>query len=206
MPSSRHVACRDVRLRHLHSSLPRRDFDGAVASGPLCAASHLRSGDDHVKCCAELKPAGGHTHISRAEPCKESQTEEKMAWTTPVIVEVCVGMEITSYEVRRNLNSGAAFASAKPPRIPKIEPARRALRRAVALFYRRLESFWPRRRASGREQERRLALVLLFSSPFVALLFTARPPSGNVRTRRRFLTTRSEFSSRSSFPPLSMIR
>jgi coenzyme PQQ precursor peptide PqqA len=27
------------------------------------------------------------------------QTEETpMAWTTPVIVEVCVGMEITSYE------------------------------------------------------------------------------------------------------------
>lgn len=27
------------------------------------------------------------------------ETEEtNMAWTTPVIVEVCVGMEITSYE------------------------------------------------------------------------------------------------------------
>ncbi len=26
-----------------------------------------------------------------------------MAWTTPVIVEVCVGMEITSYEFRRVL-------------------------------------------------------------------------------------------------------
>ncbi|WP_210210479.1 pyrroloquinoline quinone precursor peptide PqqA [Methylocystis hirsuta] len=36
-------------------------------------------------------------HISR-QSRKSSNTEEKMAWTTPVIVEVCVGMEITSYE------------------------------------------------------------------------------------------------------------
>jgi coenzyme PQQ precursor peptide PqqA len=26
------------------------------------------------------------------------QLEEPMAWTTPTIVEVCVGMEITAYE------------------------------------------------------------------------------------------------------------
>ena len=33
-----------------------------------------------------------------------------MTWTTPKIVEVCVGMEVTSYEFRRNL--GAAI---EPP-------------------------------------------------------------------------------------------
>ncbi len=27
------------------------------------------------------------------------QLEEPMAWTTPTIVEVCVGMEITAYEL-----------------------------------------------------------------------------------------------------------
>jgi len=60
-------------------------------------ASHLRGGGDHVKCCAELKPAGVRQD-KQGKADRESQTEEKMAWTTPVIVEVCVGMEITSYE------------------------------------------------------------------------------------------------------------
>ncbi len=27
------------------------------------------------------------------------QMEEIMAWTTPIVAEVCVGMEVTSYEL-----------------------------------------------------------------------------------------------------------
>ncbi len=46
MPSSRQVACRDVRLRHLHPKLPRRDFDGAgeaahCAPHPICEAATI---------------------------------------------------------------------------------------------------------------------------------------------------------------------
>jgi coenzyme PQQ precursor peptide PqqA len=34
-----------------------------------------------------------------AEAYRQSrQAEEVMAWTTPVIEEVCLGMEVTSYE------------------------------------------------------------------------------------------------------------
>jgi coenzyme PQQ precursor peptide PqqA len=34
----------------------------------------------------------------QAEPERVLRRRKTMAWTTPVIVEVCVGMEITSYE------------------------------------------------------------------------------------------------------------
>jgi len=83
-------------MRHLDRQAPRR-VRGRRGTVALCAASHLRGGSDHVKCCAELKPAGA-TPIEAGQSRIKSQTEEKMAWTTPVIVEVCVGMEITSYE------------------------------------------------------------------------------------------------------------
>ncbi|WP_408631789.1 pyrroloquinoline quinone precursor peptide PqqA [Methylocystis borbori] len=32
------------------------------------------------------------------QPYKKPRRRNAMAWTTPVIVEVCVGMEVTSYE------------------------------------------------------------------------------------------------------------
>ena len=42
----------------------------------------------------QLEPAG--EKAGRGAYAK--QLEEPMAWTTPTIVEVCVGMEITAYE------------------------------------------------------------------------------------------------------------
>jgi coenzyme PQQ precursor peptide PqqA len=36
---------------------------------------------------------------SRPEPYRGiAQEERNMAWTTPTVTEVCVGMEVTSYE------------------------------------------------------------------------------------------------------------
>jgi coenzyme PQQ precursor peptide PqqA len=29
--------------------------------------------------------------------CREGQKEESMAWTTPVLVEICIGLEINGY-------------------------------------------------------------------------------------------------------------
>ncbi len=34
-----------------------------------------------------------------------------MAWTTPAIVEICVGMEVTSYRVRRDLIFSGRFTA-----------------------------------------------------------------------------------------------
>jgi coenzyme PQQ precursor peptide PqqA len=70
----------------------------------LSEKAHLRAPADHDNCPPELDPAR-----DAASPSSQSKqqrggarfsvpTEETtMAWTTPVIVEVCVGMEITSY-------------------------------------------------------------------------------------------------------------
>jgi len=43
----------------------------------------------------QLEPAGKQEGGARG---LRQQLEEPMAWTTPTIVEVCVGMEITAYE------------------------------------------------------------------------------------------------------------
>jgi len=42
----------------------------------------------------QLEPAG---EKAGRDVCAK-HLEEPMAWTTPTIVEVCVGMEITAYE------------------------------------------------------------------------------------------------------------
>ena len=36
-----------------------------------------------------------------------------MSWTCPVIIEICVGMEITSYEFRRDLDSANKSGAAR---------------------------------------------------------------------------------------------
>jgi coenzyme PQQ precursor peptide PqqA len=43
---------------------------------------------------AQIEPVGEKT----GREAYAKQLEEPMAWTTPTIVEVCVGMEITAYE------------------------------------------------------------------------------------------------------------
>ena len=60
---------------------------------------HLCSGSNCAGCepvieVLQLELAG---EKARREAYAE-QLEEPMAWTTPTIVEVCVGMEITAYE------------------------------------------------------------------------------------------------------------
>ncbi|HEY8161357.1 MAG: pyrroloquinoline quinone precursor peptide PqqA [Methylocystis sp.] len=57
---------------------------------------------DHDNALAELEPAPEArpyklVYKSRKQPPKIQTEEMTMAWTTPVIVEVCVGMEVTSY-------------------------------------------------------------------------------------------------------------
>ncbi|MBU6527790.1 pyrroloquinoline quinone precursor peptide PqqA [Methylocystis sp. MJC1] len=54
---------------------------------------------DHDNALAELEPAPRPvTGPTRAGSRLSSNSEDiDMAWTTPVIVEVCVGMEVTSY-------------------------------------------------------------------------------------------------------------
>ena len=81
----------------------------SVPSGPPCRAAaappigELRGSGDHDKGLAELEPAptpNGLRSRRKEEPgtAVKFQTEEMtMAWTTPVIVEVCVGMEVTAY-------------------------------------------------------------------------------------------------------------
>ena len=50
----------------------------------------------------ELEPAeseGARTSdVLQLESLVSEQEESYMTWTAPVIVEVCVGMEVTSYE------------------------------------------------------------------------------------------------------------
>ncbi len=57
---------------------------------------------DHDNALAELEPAPiarakSSGHKSGKKPPKFQTEEMTMAWTTPVIVEVCVGMEVTAY-------------------------------------------------------------------------------------------------------------
>lgn len=57
---------------------------------------------DHDKALAELEPAliarpQKSGNKSGKQPPKFQTEEMTMAWTTPVIVEVCVGMEVTAY-------------------------------------------------------------------------------------------------------------
>jgi coenzyme PQQ precursor peptide PqqA len=63
----------------------------------------LHAPDDHGKNAAELEPAPSPDPLEKSrreeqDAADRVQSEEMtMAWTTPVIVEVCVGMEVTSY-------------------------------------------------------------------------------------------------------------
>jgi len=49
----------------------------------------------HDRGFVELEPVA--TANGRRDEASFMQLEETMAWTTPTIVEVCVGMEITAY-------------------------------------------------------------------------------------------------------------
>ena len=62
-------------------------FAGFASRGSNCA------GVEPMIEVPQLEPAGKK---AGREVC--AQQEEPMAWTTPTIVEICVGMEITAYE------------------------------------------------------------------------------------------------------------
>lgn len=59
--------------------------------------AELRGGRVHDIAPASSNLPAVRPHTSREQPRVPTGGNE-MAWTTPVIVEVCVGMEITSYE------------------------------------------------------------------------------------------------------------
>ena len=80
-----------------------------VASGIVTVINHCRRGR-LPESSFPLQRAASHSHRQLHGlklRCSEAgqgpyrnftQEENAMAWTTPKIVEVCVGMEVTSYE------------------------------------------------------------------------------------------------------------
>jgi coenzyme PQQ precursor peptide PqqA len=52
---------------------------------PQCVAPHRRSHHDALQ------------FRSSALRCWKAQREDSMAWTTPVLVEICIGLEINGY-------------------------------------------------------------------------------------------------------------
>jgi coenzyme PQQ precursor peptide PqqA len=47
-------------------------------------------------CCAGLNP-GLVSRVYNVRCRKEPFTEDTMAWTTPTLVEICIGLEINGY-------------------------------------------------------------------------------------------------------------
>jgi coenzyme PQQ precursor peptide PqqA len=84
MPSSRHVACRDATRR--------TELEAAVCTLPTIMLRSVPSSNLPLR-----RPSNEAGKKSRKRPTQTQSEEMKMAWTTPVIVEVCVGMEVTSY-------------------------------------------------------------------------------------------------------------
>ena len=48
-----------------------------------------------------------------------------MAWTTPEIIEICVGMEITSYRIGRDLTRRDRVSALRGSPKSKVGPSRR---------------------------------------------------------------------------------
>ncbi|WP_370568568.1 pyrroloquinoline quinone precursor peptide PqqA [Methylocystis sp. Sn-Cys] len=99
VPSSRHAPCRDAWTSHLCRTHKER---GLPPRQPCRKRGHK------VNCTAPsimimLSPSSNLPQPikrpTRAGSSRQSSNSEDidMAWTTPVIVEVCVGMEVTSY-------------------------------------------------------------------------------------------------------------
>ena len=82
-----------IRVSIIPSFIRSRD---AVVRSRVARRGHIGSSYKCTSCLggaigANVPPEGGMCRLV------EMQREWNMAWTTPEVVEVCVGMEVTSY-------------------------------------------------------------------------------------------------------------